>query len=89
MRQYEKSQTGRAQRPIFSAYQGKRTNITGKEDQRLFGEHSEANQKIQREKKLRMSLNRESIKNVLNESPDRREIPTNNFMDNQPLQVAR
>ena len=69
MRSYERSATGKAQRPIFSAYLGKRSNITGREDQRLFGEHSEANQKIKRDKQLRQSLNRKNLKNVLTDSP--------------------
>jgi len=58
LRAYERSATGRAQRPIFSAMHGRRSRVAsrGIEDQRLFGEYSEAHQKLKRERDLRKSL---------------------------------
>ena len=61
LRSYERNPTGRAQRPIFSAMHGRRSRVTtrGIEDQRLFGEHSAANQRMKREQLLRKSLQRD------------------------------
>lgn len=78
LRSYERSATGRAQRPIFSAMHGRKSRITTRaiEDQRLFGEHSEANQKMKRERDMRRSLQK-----------DRRAITSKNSEGVSPLKT--
>lgn len=79
LRSYERSATGKAQRPIFSAMNGRRNKVgsQAKEDQRLFGTNSDAYNKLRKERELRKSLQREvKVDNFLNSAQAEKSFDT-------------
>ena len=75
LRSYERSATGRPQRPIFSAIEGRRgmrVPSSNKEDLRIFGPDINASRKVMRNRQLRESYGgygKDPIKNNYFSSP--------------------